>query len=269
MHDATGQKNNNPAMAWLDEVIESLIFLTRLPVRRRNAAAPGLVDSMRVFPVAGVIIGALAGAVCTLALIMSVPPLVAAGLGIAASVAITGALHEDAISDVADGFGGGKTKDRKLEIMHDSRCGAFGITALVLVLVIKVASLGAISTALSSSWLIIPLFAAISGWPRALAVSLIATTPNARGDGLAESVGIPGAKTHHQALLIGLAASTLLIGAFASWTAAFVAIALSFGAFWLVKRLALSQIGGHTGDVAGTVVCVGETVMLITLSAMV
>ena len=49
----------------------------------------------------------------------------------------TGCLHEDGLSDVADGFGGGKTRERKLEIMRDSRIGAYGACALVLSVLLR------------------------------------------------------------------------------------------------------------------------------------
>ena len=57
---------------------------------------------------------------------------------------VAGALHEDGLADVADGFGGGATRERKLEIMRDSRIGAFGAAALALSLILRVAALGAL-----------------------------------------------------------------------------------------------------------------------------
>ena len=62
-------------------------------------------------------------------------------------VAATGALPEDGLSDVADGFGGGSTRERKLEIMRDSRIGAYGAVALALVLILRAAALASASAA--------------------------------------------------------------------------------------------------------------------------
>jgi adenosylcobinamide-GDP ribazoletransferase len=267
--DILNEKNGTNTNAGVNCLIESLIFLTRLPVKRRTQEVPELSAAMAMFPVAGLIIGALAGIACAIAMYLSIPNLVAATLAIIALVAVTGALHEDGISDVADGFGGGDTKERKLEIMHDSRCGAFGVTALVLILGIKVASLSAILGALSNPWLIIPLFAAITAWPRALAVSLMATTANARGTGLAENLGTPTAQAQRKALVIGGFSAAVLIWLGLGWLACLAAFAISLAVFWLVRSLALRQIGGHTGDVAGTVIGVGEAAMLTALSAFV
>ncbi|RWP27249.1 MAG: adenosylcobinamide-GDP ribazoletransferase, partial [Mesorhizobium sp.] len=61
----------------------------------------------------------------------------AAALTLAATLLATGCMHEDGLSDVADGFGGGRTREKKLEIMHDSRIGAYGACALALSLLIR------------------------------------------------------------------------------------------------------------------------------------
>src|SRR5208337_4727067 len=74
---------------------------------------------------------------------LGLPPFVAAALAVAALAAATGALHEDGLADVADGFGGGATAQSKLEIMRDSRIGAFGAVALTLSLILRVGALAA------------------------------------------------------------------------------------------------------------------------------
>src|SRR6202030_2053805 len=65
------------------------------------------------------------------------PPWVAAALAVAATLAVTGALHEDGLADTADGFGGGDTREQKLAIMRDSRIGTYGVCALILSLLIR------------------------------------------------------------------------------------------------------------------------------------
>ena len=82
-------------------------------------------------------------------------PSVAAALALAAAMLATGCLHEDGLSDVADGFGGGKTRERKLEIMRDSRIGAYGAAALVMSVLIRwsaLADLGSAGFAVSAAW---------------------------------------------------------------------------------------------------------------------
>jgi adenosylcobinamide-GDP ribazoletransferase len=73
------------------------------------------------------------------------PTVVALVLSVAATVLLTGALHEDGLADAADGFGGGATPERVLEIMRDSRIGSYGAVALVLAIITKLASLASLS----------------------------------------------------------------------------------------------------------------------------
>ena len=73
------------------------------------------------------------------------PVPVALVLSLAATVLVTGALHEDALADAADGFGGGSTPERVLEVMKDSRVGSYGVVALILAILLKLASLAALS----------------------------------------------------------------------------------------------------------------------------
>ena len=125
-------------------------FFTRIPVTGRLADWVGyspelLRASAAHFPGVGVLVGAIAAAVFAL-LQIGLPdtgftPLVAAALSTVVSVLLTGGFHEDGLADVADGLGGSYQRERALEIMKDSRIGAFGAMALVLALLGKVALL--------------------------------------------------------------------------------------------------------------------------------
>ena len=113
------------------EFVHALRFLTRLPVPfARTLDLPPLSQSMRVFPAAGALIGALTGLLLSGLEWSGLPPLVYGALAVAAGLAVTGALHEDGLADTADGFGGGKSRERRLEIMRDSRIGTYGTLAL-------------------------------------------------------------------------------------------------------------------------------------------
>jgi adenosylcobinamide-GDP ribazoletransferase len=96
------------------------------------------------FPAVGWLVGAVGAATCAAALALW-PPWVAAALGTAATVLLTGAFHEDGLADVADGLGGSLQRERALEIMRDSRIGAFGAIALVLALSLKLGLLTALA----------------------------------------------------------------------------------------------------------------------------
>ena len=125
-------------------------FFTRIPVTGRLAEWVGFSPAMlrasaAHFPGVGVVIGGAAAAVFALGVLLlpdtTFTPLVAAAFSTVATVWLTGGFHEDGLADVADGLGGSYDRDRALEIMKDSRVGAFGAMALVLALLCKVALL--------------------------------------------------------------------------------------------------------------------------------
>jgi adenosylcobinamide-GDP ribazoletransferase len=124
-------------------------FFTRIPVTGRLAQWVGFSPQMlrasaAHFPAVGWMVGAV-GSVAYVAALALWPPLVAAVLSTAATVLLTGAFHEDGLADVADGLGGSLQREQALEIMKDSRIGAFGAIALVLALALKLALLAALA----------------------------------------------------------------------------------------------------------------------------
>ncbi len=145
-------------MNFLRHYLIALQFFTRIPVTGRLALWVGYSPAMlrasaAHFPGVGWLVGALVAGVSALLLRVLPPsaygPLVVAVLGTALGVWITGAFHEDGLADVADGLGGSPERERALLIMKDSRVGAFGVLALVLMLLAKVsllALIGSIST---------------------------------------------------------------------------------------------------------------------------
>src|SRR6185369_15551351 len=98
----------------------------------------------RMFPVVGALIGAAVGLICLGLRYRGVPDLAAAALTLGASAILTGALHEDGLADVADGFGGGRDRAAKLEIMRDSRLGTYGALILLVSFSTKLSALAAI-----------------------------------------------------------------------------------------------------------------------------
>lgn len=140
-------------MAFVRHLLLALQFFTRVPVTGRLAEWVGYSPAMlrasaAHFPGVGWLVGAVAGAVYAL-LAGGFPPgpftlLAAAVASTIASVLLTGGFHEDGLADLADGLGGSLDRQRALEIMKDSRLGAFGAMALVLALLAKVALLAAL-----------------------------------------------------------------------------------------------------------------------------
>ena len=132
------------------DIALSLVFFTRLPLPVLDFGDRKLADAIWAAPIAGVVVAVIGAAVFTLATSLGVGPGPAAALALAAMIVSTGSLHEDGFSDVADGFGGGLTPERKLEIMHDSRIGAYGACALGLSILIRWSALAEFSSGWSA-----------------------------------------------------------------------------------------------------------------------
>src|SRR5262252_10323577 len=185
----------------VEEVQGSLAFCTRLPiVRATSPTAKALANAAWAFPVTGVVVGLIGALIYVLAHRLGVPAWPAATLSVAATLAVTGALHEDGLADTADGFGGGDTRQSKLDIMRDSRTGAYGVCALVLSLLLRVGALASFADAHGVVWALL----ASHGAARATMPALMWLVPPARGDGLSYEAGTPPGESVAAAVAIAL-----------------------------------------------------------------
>ncbi len=246
------------------ELAAALALLTRLPVgwlpvgwQLAGRPWPDPSASVWAYPVVGALVGLLGGAAILLARHVGLPPGLAALLGLAAMLLLTGALHEDGLADTADGLGGGGTVARKLEIMRDSRIGSYGALALILALALRAAALAAIPPGS-----LIPGLVAAGGLGRGAIVALLLLLRPARADG-------PAAALRH--LPPGRAIAGLLLAAAASLLLPFrtallctMCAALAAAA---VAALAKRQVGGYTGDILGAAEVVTECVVLCAVVA--
>jgi len=231
------------------DVADALRFFTRLPL---PAASGGPLDFNRfawAAPVAGAIAGLVGAVALALARALGLPPFLGAGLATAAMVAATGALHEDGLADVADGFGGGATRARKLEIMRDSRIGAFGATALMLALLLRV---GALASALSHGfWSAAGALVVVAALSRAGALMPLALLDPARIDGAGAAAGRLELQAFGAAWVAALVVAFVIgVAGIGPERAIAAAIASAIGAASMTA-LARRQIGGQTGDVGG------------------
>jgi adenosylcobinamide-GDP ribazoletransferase len=234
------------------DILSAFALLTRLPVPAA-AHRPGLAATAWAWPLVGAFAGGVVWGVAALAQGAGLGSFAAAGLALAAVVAVTGAMHEDGLADCADGFWGGWDRARRLEIMKDSRIGTYGVIALVLTLLLRFTALEAMVITGQS---ILP-FMAIGMISRVPMVLVMALLPNARGTGLSQSVGRPSPRTAALAVGLGVAGAVIGLG----WDGV-VAIGLMLACTLAVTALARAKIGGQTGDVLGAAQQLTETVLL-------
>ena len=234
----------------------AVTFLTAVPVGRSAGTADGarLRDGTVLFPAVGAAVGAATGAIAWAAAFV-LPPLPAAVLGVGAGVLVTGALHLDGLADTADGLGASLSGADPSTAMHDPRLGAFGGTALLLDLLLRISVLSALVVG--------PRFPveaiAAGGLGRAAAVALLATTPYAsgpdgtgawtRGVGLGRCLASAALATTIGVVAVGPAFASMAI------TGAVVAM--------LIRRWSRRHLGGMTGDTLGATAELSETVALV------
>jgi adenosylcobinamide-GDP ribazoletransferase len=240
----------------IDELKASIVFCTRLPLLGTTAINSGtLAKAAWTFPVAGVLIGLIAAAVYGIAHRAGIPAWPAAALSVAATLLVTGCLHEDGLADTADGFGGGKTREQKLDIMRDSRIGTYGVCALIVALLLRVGVLASFFSAASVGWALI---AAHAG-ARASMMALMFLVAPARRDGLSSDAGQPPIESAGAAVALGFVVAAICLGPLR----AIVALVLLAAVVALMAWLSRKQIGGQTGDVLGAVEQVSEIVILL------
>jgi len=229
---------------------------TRLPVAPSAAASEGdVARASWAFPLAGALIGLIAGTVYWLADRLHIPPISASVLALATSILLTGAMHEDGLADTADGLGGGKTREKKLEIMRDSRIGTFGACALGLSLLLRWSALTALEDTRAVA---IALIVAHAG-ARAVLPAFMSLVAPARIDGLSSDAGQPPPISVAVALGLCIVALSIGFGLGAMLTGVVMLAAIGL----LLALLARRQIGGQTGDVLGALEQAAEAALLL------
>lgn len=245
-----------------DDLVMALRFFSRLPTGDTPHEKPDLGRIAMALPLASVVMGV--GPVLLLAGVwLGLPGYFAAALSVAAMVLVGGGMMEDSLADAADGLFGGSTPERRLEILKDSRHGTYGVAALCLFLMLRVAAIGSVAAlnplAVAGIWLA----ANIAG--RSGALWLAVALPPARSDGASASAGILPASRFS----VGAALALLLvfvIGAPASSLLGVVAAALLVGLVVLGwTAICKNLVGGQTGDLIGAAAGLGEIAALTAL----
>jgi adenosylcobinamide-GDP ribazoletransferase len=248
----------------------ALQFFTRIPVTGRLAQWVGYSPAMlrasaAHFPAVGWVVGAI-GALALAGALALWPPLVAAVLCTVVTVLVTGAFHEDGLADVADGLGGASTRERALEIMKDSRIGAFGAIAVVLALGLKFALLAALAG--QGVFVACAALLAAHVLSRLAPLAVMRASPYVGGEGgkakpMADAVS---GTAVFVAVLWSLPAAALLViaGGVVNGVAALIAAALV--ALFMV-RLLRRRLGGFTGDGLGATQQLSELAIYLALAA--
>jgi adenosylcobinamide-GDP ribazoletransferase len=235
-------------------------FVTIPPVASSKPAGDGAIARATwALPVAGLAVGLTGALVYAIAIKFGLPPNLAALLALATTALITGALHEDGLADTADGLGGGRTRERKLEIMRDSRIGTYGVCALILSFGLRWSALAAIA----NPWAVMLAMCAAHIAARAGVPAFMSQVAPARPDGLSASAGSPPGRSVAIAIAVGTLALALTLGP----GKALVSLILLSLAGLMLARLAIRQIGGQTGDILGAFEQTGEILILLVAAA--
>lgn len=235
-------------------------FLGRVPAPGAPRWSPGrMAAAPRYFPAVGAVVGLFGAAVLGVAALV-LPPLVALLLSVAATLVVTGALHEDGLADTFDGLGAA-TPAAALEVMRDSRLGSFGALALELGLALKVAALASLPVPAAALALV-----AGHAASRAAAVLALARGRYARAEGKSRFTA-GGLDARGLRIALGSGALALLplvwLGLPAPLLAAAGLSAGAFAAWWIGAR----RLGGYTGDTLGATQQLSEIGLYLALTA--
>ncbi len=246
--------------SWLEERAEEIkacmVFCTRLPLSRGTPiAGTAIAKAAWAFPIAGLAVGVIGAVVYALAHRVGLPAWPAAALTVAATLVATGCLHEHGLAATADGFGGGKTREQKLDIMREGRIGVYGVCALAISLLIRVGGLASFPDARSVVWALVASHAAA----RATMPALMLLLPPARSDGPSHDAGRPPGEAVGAAALLAF----LVLAVCLHPVHGFLALIFLVVVVALMAWLSSSQIEGQTGDVLGALEQTSEIMILL------
>ncbi|OJF93466.1 adenosylcobinamide-GDP ribazoletransferase [Pararhizobium antarcticum] len=251
-----------------DDIARSVAFLSRIHMPQRHFVNfdGRLSRAVRAFPIAGLLIALPSAAVVAIFSAIHATPLFTAFVAVAIQALITGALHEDGLSDTADGLGGGRDKESALVIMKDSRIGSYGAVALILSFGLRVSALAAILPELTPSGAGVAMLA-MAALSRTAMVWHWSKLPPARQDGVAASAGEPQRGAVRLALAIGPTSAVILMLLAGVPLLAIPLTLLAFGAtVTAFSGIVDGKIGGHTGDTIGATQQLTEIAVLAALA---
>jgi adenosylcobinamide-GDP ribazoletransferase len=240
-------------------------FYTRIPVTGRLAAWMGwdpawLGRATRYFPLAGIVV-ALGQSAVYVAASSVLPHPVSLLLALGAGLLLTGAFHEDGWADFCDAFGGRVDRTRTLEIMRDSRVGAYGAIGTGMMLLLRFETLAHVDT----GWVVASLVCS-AAFSRGCAVLVMASLPYARDEADAKAKPVGENVGPGDALLglaLALAPTVVLVAWTGDATAGLLGVSCALLATSVMRRIVRRRLGGYTGDCLGAVQQVAEVAFLL------
>lgn len=242
----------------MKSLLAAFAFLSIFPVPVRWLdAEQNYVRCVKFFPLVGLVLGVLT-ALAGYAITWILPQLPAAVVVVGFMAGVSGALHLDGLTDTADGFLSGRQRDAVLEIMHDSRIGTMGLTAVLFVVLLKISLVAELLTMPAIEGLGAMALSVLAG--RCALVWSMRLNPYARQDGLGRSFWHRSwSLSSFSLILLGVASWLLLDCCGLIGVAAAMCTAFLF-AVWCRRR-----IGGATGDTAGACCELTETCFLLSI----
>ncbi|MCM5663746.1 adenosylcobinamide-GDP ribazoletransferase [Galbibacter mesophilus] len=246
----------------------ALMFYTRIPCPKNIDHHPDNINkATRYFPLIGWIVGGISFAAYWISSLVFSDS-ISVVFSLIAGVLTTGAFHEDGLADVVDGFGGGWTKEKILDIMKDSRVGAYGVIALIFLFLLKFLALKELLTLVKSPFIIAVLFISYHSLARGTAINIVFASQYSRDDETSKAK--PIAKTHGKIEIAGAYFFGLLpIAALCFISLKLIAVLLPLLAvFYFSKRYFEKWIHGYTGDCLGAVEQIAECVTILSFLAL-
>ena len=222
----------------------ALMYYSRIPSGRLEYSEEAQRESLRYFPLVGLVVGVIGGVVWLLGTeALDFDIFLSTALALATMVFLTGGIHEDGLSDFCDGFGGGYTKERVLAIMKDSSTGVYGILALILDFMLKFWLIVSIQYEMVPFTIIVAHMSS-----RTLPLLLSVTSVYARTEQIKSEHLKKGMSTTSIviAMILGLAPLATF-----NWIT-IASVLVGYGILFIVfRRACIRKIGGYTGDVLG------------------
>jgi adenosylcobinamide-GDP ribazoletransferase len=235
--------------------LTALAFLTRIPVRHATCTPEAIGRSASLFPLVGALVGA-AEVLVLWTCRRAMPPTLTATVIVLTGILLTGALHLDGLADMADGFGGSRTRDDVLRIMRDHQIGTYGAIALIMTLILQISAIAN----LVERHVAVPFLVVAPAASRWAMVLLGRRLPYARPDG-----GLGRALTDHvrDREVWASTAIVLAITAMLARASGIISLAVTLAVTAAVGFVCVRRIGGITGDTLGANAVLCEVIIFV------